>query len=175
MRCCVGAVMAGGRCGACRGASVPLGCQSTPQTPFNPQILSQLMAGGVPVAFLAGMGGMYWRLHHAWRTALKFANADPAARPRSIHTFFDDFDVEVAARIGRVFDAEGAPADPAALDVTEAVLRAGVAMFPASPYLHIVYSNFLIEVWRSDGQLNDANTCLLIHCLLPSGAGCWRS
>jgi hypothetical protein len=103
------------------------------------------MAGGVPVAFLAGMAAMYARLYCAWRVALKFAHADPAVKPRAIHTFFDDFDVEVAARIGRVFDAEGANDDPAALDVAEGVLRSGVAMWPGSPYLRIVYSNFLIE------------------------------
>jgi hypothetical protein len=106
------------------------------------------MAGGVPVAFLGGMAAMYGRLYYAWRVALKFAHADPAIKPRSIHTFFDDFDVEVAARIGRVFDVEGNNNDPGALDVAEGVLRSGVAMRPDSPYLRIVYSNFLIEVWR---------------------------
>jgi len=104
------------------------------------------MAGGVPIVFLGGMGVMYARLWYAWRIALKFKHVDPAMKPRSIHTFFDDFDVEVAARIGRVFDSEGAYCDPGALDLAENVLRSGVTMYPDSPYLRIVYSNFLIEV-----------------------------
>lgn len=104
------------------------------------------MAGGVPVAFFGGMAAMYARLYYAWRTALPFARLGPGVKPRSIHVFFNDFDVEVAARVGRVFDSEGANFDPSALDVAENVLKAGVAMWPTSPYLRIVYSNFLIEV-----------------------------
>jgi hypothetical protein len=111
------------------------------------------MAGGVPVAFLGGMAVMYARLHYAWRTALKFTNFGPGIKPRSVHTFLDDFDVEVAARIGRVFDEEGGSWDPAALDIAENVLRAGVALFPASTYLRIVYSNFLIEARRPAAHL----------------------
>lgn len=106
------------------------------------------MAGGLPISFLVGMGAMFIRLFCAWRVALKFAAAEPGTRPRSVHTFFDDFDVEVASRIMRVFDAEGVPCDPAALDAAETVLKAGVAMYPNSVYLRIVYSNFLIDVRR---------------------------
>ena len=114
--------------------------------PPRPHTRAQLMAFGVPLAFFGGMAVMYARLHYAWRTALKFTNFGPGVKPRSIHTFLDDFDVEVAARIGRVFEEEGANWDPAALDIADNVLRAGVGLFPASPYLRIVYSNFLIEV-----------------------------
>ena len=108
------------------------------------------MAGGLPVAFLGGMAAMYARLYHAWRVALKFAAAPPDARPRRVHRFLDDLDVEVAARVGRVLDPDGVPCDAGALDAAEAVLRAGVTVFPDSPYLHIVYSNFLIEVRKND-------------------------
>lgn len=111
------------------------------------------MACGLPTAFLVGMGAMFIRLYYAWRAALKFAAAEPGVRPRSVHTFFDDFDVEVASRIMRVFDAEGVPCDPAALDAAETVLRAGVAMYPNSVFLRIAYSNFLIEVCKAPGSL----------------------
>lgn len=126
---------------------------------LNPAIIvpnflpSQLMAGGLPVVFFGGMAAMYLRLYCAWRTALKFSRLGPGVKPRSIHTFWDDFDVEVAARIGRIFDAEGNNMDPAALDIAENVLKAGVAMYPNSPYLRIVYSNFLIEVRAHDSRL----------------------
>jgi hypothetical protein len=125
------------------------------------------MAGGVPVAFFGCMAAMYARLYYGWRVAFRFARLGPGVKPRSLHTFFDDFDVEVAARVGRVFDVEGANFDPGALDVAENVLKAGVAMFPASPYLRIVHSNFLIEVgtrhgFREQGQEN---------CLWESGPG----
>ena len=132
------------------------------------------------MAFFAGMAGMYARLYFAWRSALPFAKLGPGIKPRSLHVFLDDFDVEVAARIGRVFDAEGANSDPAVLDVAENVLKAGVAMFPTSPYLRIVYSNFLIEVrgltagmpgWQ---PLPRYSTEILgpIHALRPCSMAC---
>lgn len=82
----------------------------------------QLMAAGVPVAFLAG-GGLCWgHLVYAWKTALKFKVLPEGVKFRNIHRFWTEFDVEIASRIGRVWDAEGV-LDQTALDVAENVLK----------------------------------------------------
>lgn len=80
------------------------------------------MAVGVPLACIFG-GGVCWaRLMHAWRAALKFRNYMPGVRPRSIHRFLSEFDVEIASRIGRVWDEDGT-LDPTALELAENVLK----------------------------------------------------
>lgn len=82
----------------------------------------QLMAAGVPVAFLGG-GALCWgRLVDAWRAALKFKVLSEGVKPRNIHRFMTEFDVEVASRIGRVWDVEGT-LDQTALEVAENVLK----------------------------------------------------
>jgi hypothetical protein len=80
------------------------------------------MAVGVPVAFLGG-GALCWgRLVYAWRAALKFKVLPEGIKPRNIHRFWTEFDVEVASRIGRVWDMEGT-LDQTALEVAENVLK----------------------------------------------------
>jgi hypothetical protein len=82
----------------------------------------QVMAVGVPIAFVVG-GGICWlRLVYAWRTALKFKQLPPGVKPRSIHRFTSEFDVEVASRIGRVWDEEGV-LDATAKEIAENVLK----------------------------------------------------
>jgi hypothetical protein len=80
------------------------------------------MAVGVPVSFLAGGAICWWRLVYAWRAALKFKVLPEGVKPRTIHRFWSEFDVEVASRIGRVWDEEGA-LDETALCVAENVLK----------------------------------------------------
>lgn len=82
------------------------------------------MAGGCPLLFLVGAGICWARLVYTWRSALKFKVLPPGVKPRTIHRFMEDFDVEIASRIGRVWDEEGV-LDPTALDLAENVLRVG--------------------------------------------------
>lgn len=80
------------------------------------------MAVGVPVMFFVG-GGICWaHLVYAWRTALKFKTLPPGVKPRNIHRFTSEFDVEVASRIGRVWDEEGV-VDLTAMNLAENVLK----------------------------------------------------
>jgi len=74
------------------------------------------------LAFAAGWGITYVRLWYAWKCALCFKVVQPGVKPRSLHHFWDDYAVEVAARIGRVFDEDGI-SDPVALDIAENVLK----------------------------------------------------
>ena len=84
----------------------------------------QAMAAGCPVLFLVGAGICWGHLVYAWRSALKFKELPPGVKPRTIHRFMEDFDVEVASRIGRIWDDEGV-LDPTALELAENVLRVG--------------------------------------------------
>jgi len=82
------------------------------------------MAVGVPVMFAVGGGLCWWRLVYAWQTALKFKHIPAGVKPKSIHRFMSEFDVEIASRIGRVWDEDGVP-DPTALELAENVLKVG--------------------------------------------------
>jgi hypothetical protein len=82
----------------------------------------QVMAVGVPVMFVVGAGICWLRLVYAWRTALKFKQLPLGVKPRSIHRFTSEFDVEVASRIGRVWDEEGV-LDATATEIAENVLK----------------------------------------------------
>lgn len=82
------------------------------------------MAVGVPVSFIAGAAICWGHLVHAWRAALKFRVLPEGVKPRTIHRFWTEFDVEVASRVGRVWDAEGV-LDQTALDLAENVLKVG--------------------------------------------------
>lgn len=82
----------------------------------------QVMAAGIPVFFCLG-GGICWaHLVYAWRSALKFRTLPAGVKPRTIHRFSTEFDVEIASRIGRIWDEEGV-LDAAALDLAENVLK----------------------------------------------------
>lgn len=80
------------------------------------------MAVGVPVSCLLGAGICWGHLVYAWKAALKFKVLPEGVKPRTIHRFWTEFDVEVASRIGRVWDEEGV-LDQTALDIAENVLK----------------------------------------------------
>lgn len=85
-------------------------------------VCPQLMAVGIPVSFLAGAGICWGHLMYAWKTALKFKVLPDGVKPRTIHRFWSEFDVEVASRIGRVWDEEGV-LDQTALEIAENVIK----------------------------------------------------
>lgn len=58
-------------------------------------------------------------------------------------------EVELLSRSMRKFDLDGI-IDPAAADLGELIIKAGLATFPNDPQLLILYANFLMEV-RKDG------------------------
>lgn len=101
-------------------------------------VLAQVMAAGVPVMFIVGAGICWLRLVYAWRTALKFKQLPAGVKPRSIHRFTSEFDVEVASRIGRVWDEDGV-LDAAATEIAENVLRVGTLCWVVN---QIAYAGF---------------------------------
>ncbi len=78
---------------------------------------------GVPFAFMGSAAAAYWQIWRLWLAGLKFRNVDVSAvKPRTIHRFSTDFDVEVASRVGRVWD-EDFNLDQRAVDIAENVLK----------------------------------------------------
>ncbi|KAG2487286.1 hypothetical protein HYH03_014127 [Edaphochlamys debaryana] len=117
-----------------------------PEDYTTAKVITDSMAYGIPVVFFAAgiMGAI--RLLYFFKVALKFQRLqlEPNLYSKRIHRFGDDKYVEICSRVARVWDEDGTP-DPQYLDLAETIIRAGIQQFPKSPYLHIVYANFLIE------------------------------
>ncbi|KAG2497227.1 hypothetical protein HYH03_004816 [Edaphochlamys debaryana] len=100
-----------------------------------------VIAGGMAVCWL-----------HAWwvmRPARKFKDLEPGVKVAKIHNFSGFMEVELLSRVMREFDTEGVVLEDSAA-LGEAIIKAGVRVFPNTPFLLILYANFLLEV-RKDG------------------------
>ena len=64
-------------------------------------------------------------------------------KPQDIFGFWDARDVEIAARSCRVW-ADRYQLDKAAVTRAQELIKAGVARFPGSSYVNLVYANFLL-------------------------------
>ncbi|KAG2436029.1 hypothetical protein HYH02_011741 [Chlamydomonas schloesseri] len=109
--------------------------------------LTLVMGIGLAPLFVAGSLLSWWR--RAWFTAaaLKaFKTTDPEkVKPQDIFGFYDPRDVEIAARSCRVW-ADRYQLDKAAVTRAQELIKAGVARFPGSAYVNLVYANFLLDV-----------------------------
>eukprot|EP00198_Chlamydomonas_reinhardtii_P006675 XP_001696011.1 flagella associated membrane protein [Chlamydomonas reinhardtii] len=109
--------------------------------------LTLVMGIGLAPLFVAGSLLSWWR--RAWFTAaaLKaFRITDPEkVKPQDIFGFWDARDVEIAARSCRVW-ADRYQLDKAAVTRAQELIKAGVARFPGSSYVNLVYANFLLDV-----------------------------
>eukprot|EP00198_Chlamydomonas_reinhardtii_P006676 XP_001696012.1 flagellar associated protein [Chlamydomonas reinhardtii] len=109
--------------------------------------LTLVMGIGLAPLFVAGSLLSWWR--RAWFTsaALKaFRTTDPVkVKPQDIFGFWDARDVEIAARSCRVW-ADRYQLDKAAVTRAQELIKAGVARFPGSSYVNLVYANFLLDV-----------------------------
>ncbi|KAG2497251.1 hypothetical protein HYH03_004835 [Edaphochlamys debaryana] len=100
-----------------------------------------VIAGGMAVCWL-----------HAWwvmRPARKFKDLEPGVKVAKIHKFSGFMEVELLSRVMREFDTEGVVLEDSAA-LGEAIIKAGMRVFPNTPFLLILYANFLLEV-RKDG------------------------
>ncbi|PNW79659.1 hypothetical protein CHLRE_08g361950v5 [Chlamydomonas reinhardtii] len=109
--------------------------------------LTLVMGIGLAPLFVAGSLLSWWR--RAWFTAaaLKaFRTTDPEkVKAQDIFGFWDARDVEIAARSCRVW-ADRYQLDKAAVTRAQELIKAGVARFPGSSYVNLVYANFLLDV-----------------------------
>ncbi len=90
-------------------------------------------------------GYVWWML----RAAKRFKGLQPGFKVRKIYKFEDAHDVERLSRAMRKFDIDGEIVEEAAA-LGETIIKAGMQTFPKSPFLLILYANFLLEV-RKDG------------------------
>lgn len=102
----------------------------------------------VPV-FIGCYGLSYLRLWYAKRPLAKFLAAPPDATLKSIHRFRSVNAVGLVSRVVRRWDEEGVLV-PAAADMGEKIIQAGLAVFPHDASLQIMYSSFQLHV-RNDG------------------------
>ncbi|KAG2497028.1 hypothetical protein HYH03_005031 [Edaphochlamys debaryana] len=102
---------------------------------------------GVPVALGAGWLLCFLRRRYVMNKAVAaFKAAAPNAKPKEVFKFWDVYEVEHVARICRTPGKELDTQDEEAVQLAERILRAGIVLFPASAFAHILYSNLLIEV-----------------------------
>ncbi|KAI7846027.1 hypothetical protein COHA_000564 [Chlorella ohadii] len=138
-----------------------LGAWIEPHTkPASPLYTYLLWLGILPCIAIA-WALLYYRYRWAHRVALRY-RASLQTKQKLVHKFFDELEVEasgVVARCGRITDQWGEPVQES-IDTAELVLQAGLEQFPESPYLHILYSSFLIEArkqyQRASGMLEQA-------------------
>ncbi|PRW21106.1 flagellar associated membrane [Chlorella sorokiniana] len=123
--------------------------------PASPLYTYLLWLGILP-SIAAAWCLLYYRYRWAHRVALRY-RASLQTKQKVVHKFFDE--LEVGARCGRITDQWGEPVQEW-IDTAELVLQAGLEQFPESPYLHILYSSFLIEArkqyQRASGMLEQA-------------------
>ncbi|KAG2497025.1 hypothetical protein HYH03_005028 [Edaphochlamys debaryana] len=102
---------------------------------------------GVPVALGAGWLLCFLRRRYIMNKAVAaFKAAAPNAKPKQVFKFWDVYEVEHVARICRTPGKQVDTQDEEAVQLAERILRAGIVLFPASAFAHILYSNLLIEV-----------------------------
>ncbi|KAG2497033.1 hypothetical protein HYH03_005036 [Edaphochlamys debaryana] len=102
---------------------------------------------GVPVALGTGWLLCFLRRRYVMNKAVAaFKAAAPHAKPKEVFKFWDVYEVEHVARICRTPGKEMDTQDEEAVQLADRILRAGIVLFPASAFAHILYSNLLIEV-----------------------------
>lgn len=107
--------------------------------------ITLLMAVGVGFAFALGWFLMHFRIAVAQRSAWKKFSAAAPNFDQVKHRFFDDYEVEIAARCHRIKTQAGQPSAEW-VDIGEAIFRHGLRQFPKSSFLNLAYSNFLFSV-----------------------------
>ncbi|GFR50724.1 hypothetical protein Agub_g12981 [Astrephomene gubernaculifera] len=102
---------------------------------------------GIPGTVAAGIVISWIRLNYFVQKALRaFQNAQSDSKPRDIYEFIDMYEVEVVARVCRTPGQESGTQDEASVKLSERILKAGIVLFPNESYVHVLYSNLLIEV-----------------------------
>ncbi|WIA37851.1 hypothetical protein OEZ86_014704 [Tetradesmus obliquus] len=135
--------------------SVP-GEQKAARSIARAQVLSQLVLPLLPAAAAVGVAVSWLRLNIATRRALdKFRALGPVEAEsvpglKDVHKFVDPWEVEIIARCCRRWtDYEDKELDQGAVKLAETVIKAGLARFPHSGHMVLVYVNFLGSVANS--------------------------
>ncbi|KAG2425298.1 hypothetical protein HXX76_013879 [Chlamydomonas incerta] len=127
------------------GSSIP----TSQQPSFRSNLTIALWAGMGPAALLGALA-CHLRLRHFQRVRDRFRDADPGVNSKSLFRFTDAREVEIVARCCRqwVDEVEGV-LEPGAVNLCEALIKAGMVQLPQDPQMIILYSSFLIDVQGS--------------------------
>ncbi|KXZ55419.1 hypothetical protein GPECTOR_3g70 [Gonium pectorale] len=110
------------------------------------RIMTIVMAAGLAPAFGAGALTSRAVIRFKIRTAQRdLSNAKPGVPLEEVcRTINDPRDVEIAARCCRVWKDEY-NLEPGAVSQAHEVIKAGLAMYPTSPYIVLLHANFMID------------------------------
>ncbi|KAG2441028.1 hypothetical protein HXX76_003881 [Chlamydomonas incerta] len=115
---------------------------------YRTEMTMNVLYGIFPV--IVGSWGIC-AVHNWWvmRASSKFKDLPPGVKISRVHKFDDPQEVEVLCRVMRKFDIDGV-VDEEAGALGETIIKAGLQSMPSSPFLYILYANFLLEV-KKDG------------------------
>ncbi|PNH09202.1 Tiny macrocysts protein B, partial [Tetrabaena socialis] len=119
-----------------------------PSADSHEDIVTLAMWIGMAPAAIAGAVACHLRLRHFQSLAIRFRDANPSIKSKSIYRFEDAREVEITARCCRRWIDEDTP-EPEAVVMTELVIKAGMTQLPQDPYMIVLFSSFLIDVQGS--------------------------
>ncbi|GAB4819763.1 hypothetical protein N2152v2_006809 [Parachlorella kessleri] len=110
---------------------------------YWPRLTTAFLAGMFPLGF-ACAGITYWRLRFIWDVAELFKGWTPRTPRRDTYRFWDEYEVEMVARVCRKTvktDQLDIIPDPYYTALSDKVVQAGLLQFPNSAFLNIVYAS----------------------------------
>ncbi|GAB4819671.1 hypothetical protein N2152v2_006717 [Parachlorella kessleri] len=132
---------------------------------YWPHLTTAFLAGMFPLGF-ACAGITYWRLQFIWGVAERFKGWTPKTPRREVYRFWDEYEVEMVARVCRktvTTDQLDVIPDPYYTSLADNVMQAGLVQFPDSAFLNIVYASLLARVLNDPTggvpQLQKAKKC----------------
>eukprot|EP00198_Chlamydomonas_reinhardtii_P013356 XP_001702693.1 predicted protein [Chlamydomonas reinhardtii] len=112
---------------------------------YEQTITSVMLYGLAPVALL-GFASSYLRLDYWSRFVRKrFKEASPGSKVKDIYRFKDPIEVEIIARVARYW-IDDEVLDMDRVKEAEAIIKAGLVLFPTRAFMIMLYSNFLWDV-----------------------------
>ncbi|KXZ56496.1 hypothetical protein GPECTOR_1g444 [Gonium pectorale] len=112
---------------------------------YEQRITSVMLFGLGPVALL-GFAASYLRLAYWSRfVRRRFKEAPPGSKVKDIYRFRDPIEVEIIARVARHW-IDDEVLDMDRVKEAEAIIKAGLVLFPTRAFMIMLYSNFLWDV-----------------------------
>ncbi|KXZ43615.1 hypothetical protein GPECTOR_85g345 [Gonium pectorale] len=118
------------------------------QSAFRERVTWAMWGGMGPAAAMGALACHLRLRHFAINVQAKFRHAEPGNGPKTLYRFTDAREVEISARCCRRWVDEDT-LEPEAVELSEAIIKAGMLQLPQDPQMIILYSSFLIDVQGS--------------------------
>ncbi|GAB4819670.1 hypothetical protein N2152v2_006716 [Parachlorella kessleri] len=132
---------------------------------YWPRLTVAFLAGMFPLGF-ACAGITYWRMRFIWDVAERFKGWTPRMSHRETYRFWDEYEVEMVARVCRTTvktDQLDIVPDPYYTSLADKVVQAGLLQFPNSAFLNLVYASLQAVLLNDPSgglpQLQKAKKC----------------